>query len=151
MLIYFEYSFPATSDEEQQLACLRQTCLLNLAACKLKVGDAMEAESFCRQALEQDPSNVKALFRLAQALREVDKFGEASTALEKLKQCNAWSNAAAKEHRLLRSKQQAYIRHNKRVAEAMFTEEAADSSEGSGDEGDYLQPDVHSLLSATSA
>ncbi|KAK9807368.1 hypothetical protein WJX73_007775 [Symbiochloris irregularis] len=55
-------------DEElQELEKLQQPCLLNRAACCLKLGDVAEVTSLCNQVLKEDPENAKALFRRGQA------------------------------------------------------------------------------------
>lgn len=46
---------------------LRQTCCLNLAACKLHLQKYEECIKACDVALELDPGNVKALYRRAEA------------------------------------------------------------------------------------
>lgn len=46
---------------------LKNTCDLNMAACRLKLGDYARAKMNCNDVLKGDAMNVKALFRRAQA------------------------------------------------------------------------------------
>ena len=75
-LIYFEYCFPEGQEEETRTDSLRLSVLLNSAACFLKLGQFNEVINMCRQALNLDKCNVKALYRRAVALRSQDRFSE---------------------------------------------------------------------------
>jgi FK506-binding protein 4/5 len=57
-------------------------CTLNQAMCHLKLGDDRKAETACSKVLKDDPSNVKALFRRAQAH---SKLGEMDRAMLDIK------------------------------------------------------------------
>lgn len=57
-------------------------CLLNQAMCQLKLEDFAKAESACTKVLAEEPENIKALYRRAQAL---GKMGEFNSALLDLK------------------------------------------------------------------
>jgi len=52
----------------QQIKELRRSTWLNLAAVELKLQQWKEAHNHAGKVLEMDPSNVKALYRRAQAL-----------------------------------------------------------------------------------
>lgn len=62
-------------------AALRVSCLLNRAACRLKVREFPGAAEDCSQVLAGDPDNVKALFRRGQALVELQRLEEAKVDL----------------------------------------------------------------------
>ncbi|KAK9130939.1 hypothetical protein Sjap_011426 [Stephania japonica] len=64
--------FESTFDEEQKNLgkFYKVSCNLNNAACKLKIKDYKEAANLCSKVLKLEPSNVKALFRRAQAYME---------------------------------------------------------------------------------
>ncbi|KAK9099001.1 hypothetical protein Syun_026046 [Stephania yunnanensis] len=64
--------FESTFDEEQKKLgkFYKVSCNLNNAACKLKMKDYKEAANLCSKALKLEPTNVKALFRRAQAYME---------------------------------------------------------------------------------
>ncbi|KAJ3027745.1 UNVERIFIED_CONTAM: hypothetical protein HDU68_003190 [Siphonaria sp. JEL0065] len=52
---------------------LMQTCRLNYAACKLKLGEFSTVIIQCSEVLKNDKANVKALFRRAQAYRKIGR------------------------------------------------------------------------------
>ncbi|KAH6765817.1 rotamase FKBP 1 [Perilla frutescens var. hirtella] len=64
---YIEYDSSFSEDEKKQAKTLKITCNLNDAACKLKLKEFKQAEKLCTKALELESSNVKALYRRAQA------------------------------------------------------------------------------------
>lgn len=70
------FTFTDHGDEEtdqayQQLLCL---CRLNLAACQIKMGHHQHVVTNCTHALEFDPTNVKALYRRAQAYASLGSY-----------------------------------------------------------------------------
>ncbi|KAJ3074659.1 hypothetical protein HDU98_010655 [Podochytrium sp. JEL0797] len=52
---------------------LMQTCRLNYAACKLKLGEFVTVVVQCSEVIKNDKTNVKALFRRAQAYRKIGR------------------------------------------------------------------------------
>ncbi|GFP93515.1 peptidyl-prolyl cis-trans isomerase fkbp62 [Phtheirospermum japonicum] len=64
---YIEYDTSFSEDEKKQSKALKVTCNLNNAACKLKLKDYKQAEKLCTKVLELESTNVKALYRRAQA------------------------------------------------------------------------------------
>lgn len=68
------YCFPDTDEEQAVVDALRLDALLNLASCKLRTAQYDEVVDFCSQALVLDGTNVKALYRRAQAHRLRDDF-----------------------------------------------------------------------------
>ncbi|XP_032659350.1 peptidyl-prolyl cis-trans isomerase D isoform X4 [Chelonoidis abingdonii] len=59
------------------------TCLLNIAACKLKVSDWQGTIESCCEALALDPANTKALYRRAQGWQGIRDFDQALADLKK--------------------------------------------------------------------
>ncbi|CAL9122294.1 unnamed protein product [Musa textilis] len=64
---YIEYDSSFSDEEKKQSKVLKVTCNLNNAACKLKLKDYKQAEKLCTKVLDIDSTNVKALYRRAQA------------------------------------------------------------------------------------
>ncbi|KAL3828933.1 hypothetical protein ACJIZ3_017735 [Penstemon smallii] len=64
---YIEYDTNFSEEEKKQSKALKVTCNLNNAACKLKLKDYKQAEKLCTKVLELESTNVKALYRRAQA------------------------------------------------------------------------------------
>ncbi|KAG5519846.1 hypothetical protein PMAC_000121 [Pneumocystis sp. 'macacae'] len=56
--------------------CLRRLCLLNLAACDLAAGNSRRALCCCRQVLDDNPDDAKALYRAAKACLMLDRPDE---------------------------------------------------------------------------
>ncbi|KAL3800562.1 hypothetical protein ACHAWO_009806 [Cyclotella atomus] len=84
-LIYFEYCFDGTADEQAKADELRLSCLLNAAVCFHHLGMHPRCIEYCNDALEIDHLSIKALFRRARAYRLKDKLDEAHADLMKLK------------------------------------------------------------------
>ncbi|XP_051216656.1 peptidyl-prolyl cis-trans isomerase FKBP62 [Lolium perenne] len=64
---YIEYDSSYSEDEKKQSKALKISINLNDAACKLKLKDYKEAVKLCTKVLELESTNVKALYRRAQA------------------------------------------------------------------------------------
>ncbi|KAF9610973.1 hypothetical protein IFM89_026253 [Coptis chinensis] len=64
---FIEYDTNFSEDEKKQSKVLKVSCNLNNAACKLKLKDYKQAEKLCTKVLELESTNVKALYRRAQA------------------------------------------------------------------------------------
>ena len=70
-----------TGADSEAKAVLRVSCLLNRAACRLKLREFPGAAEDCSRVLAGDPDNVKALFRRGQALVELQRLEEAKADL----------------------------------------------------------------------
>lgn len=84
-LNYFEYCIFDSKREEADGAKQRLLCLLNCAACFLRLDEHGRCIDYCTQALEIDPDNSKARFRRARAHRFRGDFDEARNDLEAAK------------------------------------------------------------------
>lgn len=62
---------------------LVRLCLLNQAMCHLKLGEAGKAESACSKVLKEEPENVKALYRRAQAGAQLGEYTRALVDLKR--------------------------------------------------------------------
>ena len=82
-LIYFEYCFDGSLDERKQAGSIREVCLLNAAACFLRLKLYSKCIEYCTDAIEVDDSNPKAYFRRARAYRLTHDFDAAEKDLEK--------------------------------------------------------------------
>ncbi|CAH0478518.1 unnamed protein product [Peronospora belbahrii] len=126
-LVYFEYVFPDTDEEEAQVDALKLKVLLNFTACRLKTMHLDDAVHHANQALELDQDNVKALYRRAQAYRLKDEFQLAQEdivrAIELVKTATDTPSAdipLMQEKKLLLAKMLAYKLRTKQVSSAMF-------------------------------
>ncbi|KAJ0402009.1 hypothetical protein P43SY_006524 [Pythium insidiosum] len=121
-LVYFEYVFPDTDDENSAFDALRLKTLLNFAACRLRTGHLDDVLSHTEQALKLDPTNAKALYRRAQAWRLRDEF---SRAMEDVNAALAHIGSADRsvilqEKTLLQARMLAYKMKSREVSSAMF-------------------------------
>jgi FK506-binding protein 4/5 len=104
---------------------LVRLCLLNQAMCHLKLGEAGKAESACTKVLKEDPENVKALFRRAQA---ETKLGEHTRALADLKRA-AEIDPSNAEVRALFANVKSEVRNNDKQMKGLYSKMFASPSE----------------------
>lgn len=109
-LIYFEYCFDGTDEEQKRADELRLVCLLNAAACFLHLKMYPRCIDYCNEALEIDDTNVKALFRRARAYRLHDKFDVAEEDLKRVIVLNGGKDCrdAKREIKLLNDCKERY-------------------------------------------
>merc|ERR1712187_94521 len=74
---------------------LKKACEMNKALCFLKLSEHSEAKKCCNGLLKDDPLNVKALFRRAQADVSLKNFPDAMDDLKKVLETDS-ANAEAK-------------------------------------------------------
>eukprot|EP01084_Bolivina_argentea_P269821 458679_1 len=117
-IVYGDYAFPPDEESQARMDRIHHICLLNSAACFLKVGELSEALKFCNQVLDADPFCVKALYRRAAVHTQMDNFTSARAdlhrGLEIVKGCDGSTPqtsaqyALLKEMRLLRGREASY-------------------------------------------
>lgn len=72
-----------TPEEEDELLDVKMKCLNNLAASQLKLDHYEAALKSCNLVLEQQPENIKALFRKGKVLAQQGEYSEAIAILRK--------------------------------------------------------------------
>jgi len=82
-LRYAEAEPTPSDEEEERIKTHKIPCLLNRAACSLKMNNAALALDDCRAVLLLDPENGKALMRLGQALSMMHEEEEALHLLQR--------------------------------------------------------------------
>ena len=85
-LIYFEYCFDGSPDERKQADSIREVCLLNAAACFLRLKLYSKCIEYCTDAIQVDDSNPKSWFRRARANRLTHDFDAAQKDLERARE-----------------------------------------------------------------
>ncbi|XP_074301441.1 uncharacterized protein LOC141632829 [Silene latifolia] len=90
---------------------------LNLAACANKLQGFEEALIYCSLVLNFFPSNAKALFRKAVALKKLNRFPEAHTALEEARLAEPLNKEIIRELEVVRQSQ-VINKNGKRVIDA---------------------------------
>ncbi|XP_072261141.1 peptidyl-prolyl cis-trans isomerase FKBP8 isoform X2 [Pyxicephalus adspersus] len=72
-----------TSEDEAELLDVKMKCLNNLAASQLKLDHFEAALKSCNMVLEQQPENIKALFRKGKVLAQQGEYSDAIAILRK--------------------------------------------------------------------
>jgi len=112
-LIYFEYCFDGSPNERKQADAVREVCLLNAAACFLRLKLYSKCIEYCTDAIEVDDSNPKAWFRRARAHRLTHDFNAAEKDLERTREVSNGDTdtiqAINRELRLLRDDVKKYV------------------------------------------
>ncbi|CAK7339867.1 unnamed protein product [Dovyalis caffra] len=116
--IEFDHTF---TDEEMYLAKgLRLSCYLNNAACKLKLGEYLEASRLCSKVLERDPRNVKALFRRSQAHLRTSELEKAEADIKKALAIDPNNREVKLEYKELKDKQREYAKNQAELFSSMI-------------------------------
>ncbi|KAL8162931.1 hypothetical protein V2J09_014420 [Rumex salicifolius] len=104
-LKYLEFNHSFTDEEKSLAKNLEASCYLNNAACKLKLEEYNEVSRLCSKVLEQDPSNVKALFRRSQAYMKTSELEKAEADIKRALEIDPNNRDIKVEYRVLKDKQ----------------------------------------------
>merc|ERR1712063_191992 len=96
---------------------LKKLCELNKAACFLKLKEYGEAKKACDTVLKEEPNNVKAMFRKAQACYEMKDIQDCTRDLKRLIEIDAQN----KEARVLMKKAQVAQKEDDKKSKGLFT------------------------------
>lgn len=91
---FLEHEISLKGDKEEERASLLQAGRLNLAMCKIKVNDWMEARNLCDKVVEEDDKCIKGYFRRGEALVALNEHALAMTDFEKVLELDADNKAA---------------------------------------------------------
>ncbi|KAF5750318.1 hypothetical protein HS088_TW03G00652 [Tripterygium wilfordii] len=108
---YIEFDHSFTEDEKHRANGLRLSCHLNNAACKLKMGDYIEALRLCSKVLQSDPSNVKALFRRCQAYLRINEYEKGEADIRRALNIDPNNRDVKLEYKQLKQKQRESEKH----------------------------------------
>ena len=128
-MIWLDYAFPKTDEEEAQMVEIQLPVLLNLAVCHLKMKEYSEVLSHCYQALKLDADNTKALYCQAKAHRFLDNFEDATASIQRARELDPQNVELRCEQALLENKKKRYRLETKRRAQAMFGAAPAEDKE----------------------
>jgi len=95
---------------------LISTLQSNMASCHVKVGNWEDAIELCNMALEQDPNNVKVLYRRGWSFIEIQEYEKASNDLLKAKELDPGNQAVKNKLTVLDEKKKVL---NAKYAQAM--------------------------------
>ncbi|TKY66190.1 Peptidyl-prolyl cis-trans isomerase FKBP62 [Spatholobus suberectus] len=99
-----EYDSSFGEEEKKQAKTLKVACNLNNAACKLKLKDYKEAEKLCTKVLDLESTNVKALYRRAQAYMQLADLDLAEFDIKKALEIDPNNRDVKLEYRTLKEK-----------------------------------------------
>ncbi|KAJ3681216.1 hypothetical protein LUZ60_015705 [Juncus effusus] len=105
---FIEYESSFSDEEKKQSKALKISCNLNNAACKLKLKDYKQAEKLCTKVLELESTNVKALFRRAQAYSNLADFDLAEIDIKKALEIDPDNKDVKLEYKKLKEKVKEY-------------------------------------------
>ncbi|GJN03225.1 hypothetical protein PR202_ga20645 [Eleusine coracana subsp. coracana] len=117
---YVEYDSAFSEEEKQQSKALKISCKLNNAACKLKLKDYREAEKLCSKVLELESTNVKALYRRAQAYIELVDLELAELDIKKALEIDPDNRDVKMVYKTLKEKKREYNRRDAKFYGNMF-------------------------------
>ncbi|XP_030624635.1 peptidyl-prolyl cis-trans isomerase D [Chanos chanos] len=121
-LRYLEVCGDTVDDESAQkkLEPTALSCILNTAACKLKMQLWQEAIDSCDEALELNNTNTKALFRRAQAWQGLKEFNKAMIDLKKAQEIAPDDKAIGNEMQRVKQKVKEEKEKEKKIYAKMF-------------------------------
>ena len=131
MVIYLDYTFPDTAEEEARAAVLRRTALMNMALCSLHAEELRQAISYSNQVIQDWPDYVKAYFCRAKAYRLLGEFDNARESLQKCLVLAPTNHYVLEEVRILDSDERYYNMESQEVAAEMFASSKRDKEKES--------------------
>ncbi|XP_058093441.1 70 kDa peptidyl-prolyl isomerase-like isoform X1 [Magnolia sinica] len=117
---FVEYDSTFSEEEKKKSKVLKVTCNLNNAACKLKLKDYKEAEKLCTKVLEVESSNVKALYRRAQAYIQLADLDLAELDIKKALEIDPDNRDVKLEYKTLKEKVKEYNKKDAKFYGNMF-------------------------------
>ncbi|XP_030472805.2 peptidyl-prolyl cis-trans isomerase FKBP62-like [Syzygium oleosum] len=117
---FIEYDTSFSEEEKKQAKALKVACNLNDAACKLKLKDYKQAEKLCTKVLELDSSNVKALYRRAQAYIQLADLDLAEFDIKKALEIDPDNRDVKLEYKVLKEKVKEYNKKDAKFYGNMF-------------------------------
>ncbi|KAK2406123.1 70 kDa peptidyl-prolyl isomerase [Trifolium repens] len=101
---FIEYDTSYTEEQKKTAKALKVACNLNNAACKLKLKDYKQAEKLCTKVLELESTNVKALYRRAQAYIQLADLDLAEFDIKKALEIDPNNRDVKLEYKTLKEK-----------------------------------------------
>ncbi|KAJ8015431.1 hypothetical protein DPEC_G00026040 [Dallia pectoralis] len=105
---------------QAKLEPIAVSCILNTAACKLKLQLWQEAMDSCNEALELNERNTKALFRRAQAWQGLKEYSKAMSDLKKAQEIAPEDKAIGNEMKRVQMKVKEEKEKEKQIYAKMF-------------------------------
>lgn len=118
---YIEFDHTFSDDEKCHANTLRLSCNLNNAACQLKLEEYTEAARLCTKVLEQDPLNVKALYRRCQAYLKTSDLEKAEADIKRALIIDPNNREIKLEYKELKMKQKEYNKYESDIFSGMVS------------------------------
>ncbi|CAL0304550.1 unnamed protein product [Lupinus luteus] len=125
---YIDYDSSFSEDEKKQSKALKVASNLNNAASKLKLKEYKEAETLCTKVLELESTNVKALYRRAQAHMQLADLDLAEFDIKKALEIDPNNRDVKVEYKTLKEKQKEYNKKEAKFYGNMFNKLTKHSS-----------------------
>ncbi|KAK1412670.1 hypothetical protein QVD17_34107 [Tagetes erecta] len=125
---YIEYDTNFEEEEKKQAKALKITCNLNNAACQLKLKEYKQAIKLCTKVLELESTNVKALYRRAQAYINVADLDLAELDIKKALEIDPNNKDVKLEYKVLKEKIKEYNKKDAKFYGNMFAKMTKPSS-----------------------
>ncbi|CAA0822974.1 Peptidyl-prolyl cis-trans isomerase FKBP62 [Striga hermonthica] len=142
---YIEYDTSFSEEEKKRSKVLKVTCNLNNAACKLKLKDYKNAEKLCTKVLELESTNVKALYRRAQAYMNMADLDLAELDIKKALEIDPDNRDVKLEHKALKEKVKEFNKKDAKFYGNMFAKlnklQPFDANNASPKEGEPMSID----------
>ncbi|KAL7081773.1 hypothetical protein ACP275_14G059200 [Erythranthe tilingii] len=117
---YIEHETSFSDEEKKLCKVLKVTCNLNNAACKLKLKDYKQAEKLCSKVLELESTNVKALYRRAQAYMNMADLDVAEFDIKKALELDPENREVKLGYKALKEKMKEYNKKDAKFYGNMF-------------------------------
>ncbi|KOM58390.1 hypothetical protein LR48_Vigan11g142400 [Vigna angularis] len=131
---FIEYDTSFSEEEKKSSKTLKVACNLNNAACKLKLKDYKQTEKLCTKVLELESTNVKALYRRAQAYSHLADLDLAEFDIKKALDLDPDNREVKLEYRTLKEKMKEYNKKEAKFYGNIFNKlhklDSLDNNEG---------------------
>ncbi|KAL5134074.1 Peptidyl-prolyl cis-trans isomerase FKBP62 [Glycine soja] len=117
---FIEYDTAFSEEEKKSSKALKVACNLNNAACKLKLKDYKQAEKLCTKVLDLESTNVKALYRRAQAYIQLADLDLAEFDIKKALEIDPNNRDVKLEYKTLKEKMKEYNKKEAKFYGNMF-------------------------------
>uniref|UniRef100_A0A2N9G3C8 Uncharacterized protein n=1 Tax=Fagus sylvatica TaxID=28930 RepID=A0A2N9G3C8_FAGSY len=118
---YVEFDHSFSDDEKSVAKALWLSSNLNSAACKLKLGEYLEASILCTKVLKHDPFNVKALYRRSQAYLKISELEKADEDTKRALTSDPNNRDVKLVYKELNDKRREYARYQAEVFSTMLS------------------------------
>lgn len=127
------YNFSNEDSLQIQIKSIYLTCLNNLAACHLTMGEYYKAKEACLQLLHIDPNNIKGLSRGGKASLAMHDFEECEACLQRLLRLEPDNETGKKEFVKLMKAKKSYKDKTKAISKNMAKHLFGNNSDTSND------------------